>query len=378
MTARTLCSLSLAFTVVLLHFGPTGRAQTADTTHWTFVSIPDFLNVDVRFPEPTWDDALDFTLASLKGEQPDFVLVAGDLVMGRWWRSEEQVAYMADIFYTAWKDRVNKFGLHYYVAVGDHEVGDNPWTAEGKRENHYLTWDSAPLSFLPYYEQAFAKHFGMPSNGSAAKKGLDYFVRHKNALIITLDVFDQVLLAQHGEAEITQAQLQWLDSLLTAEHDVPFKIVQAHTPILGPVRKKNSSGMMYRGGAASPLWQTMKKHQVDLYLCGEVHAITAIEKDGIQQLSHGSLFGYNEEAHYLVAHVSDHEMQLELKWLPLELGGRRLMQSAGNEPREYVTVTPENKKKGFYSVGSMTLRKENGRKQFLRKTGYFREEDNPQ
>ena len=369
--------LSLS-TVALALYLTTGYAQTVDSTHWTFVSIPDFLNVDVRFPEPTWDEALDFTLASLKGEQPDFVLVAGDMVMGRWWRSKEQIAYMADIFYTAWKERMNKFGLRYYVAVGDHEVGDNPWTPDGKRTNRYLTWDSTPLAFLPYFEKAFANHFDMPINGSTAKKGLDYFVRHNNALIVTLDVFDQNLLEQHGEAEITEAQLQWLDSLLTAQQDVTFTIVQAHTPIIGPVRKKNSSGLMYRGGRNSPLWQTMKKHDVDVYLCGEVHAITAIEKDGIQQISHGSLLGYNEEAHYLVAHVSDHEMQFELKWIPMKLGGRHLMQSAGNEPREYVTITPKNKARGFYSVGTMTLRKADDQKQFLKKTGYFREDDNPQ
>ena len=363
----------LVFTILpVVHSQPTQPDST-----WTFVSIPDFLNVDVRFPEPAWDDALDFMLASLKDERPDFVLVAGDMVMGRWWRSEEQVAYMADIFYTAWKQRMDKFGLTYYVAVGDHEVGDNPWNANGQRPNRYLTWDNAPLSFFPDYERAFADHFQMPRNGSAAKKGLDYFVRHKNALIVTLDVFDQALIEQHGEAEVTEGQLDWLDSVFTAQNDVTFRIVQAHTPILGPVRKKNSSGMMYRGGRDSPLWQLMKEHKVDLYLCGEVHAITAIERDGIQQISHGSLIGYNEEAHYLVARVGNHMIDLALKWIPMELGGRHLMQSAGNEPREYVTITPEHKARGFYPVGTMKLRKKNGQKQFVEKTGYFKEDDNP-
>ena len=54
------------------------------TKPWTFVSIPDFLNVDTVYPEPEWEDALSFTIQSVKAENPDFVLVPWDLVMGHW------------------------------------------------------------------------------------------------------------------------------------------------------------------------------------------------------------------------------------------------------------------------------------------------------
>ena len=33
----------------------------------------------------------------------------------------------------------------------------------------------------------------------------------------------------------------------------------------------------------------MVKHGVDLYLCGEVHAVTCTQRDGIQQIAHGGL-----------------------------------------------------------------------------------------
>jgi len=32
----------------------------------------------------------------------------------------------------------------------------------------------------------------------------------------------------------------------------------------------------------------MARHRVDMYLCGEVHAVTAIHRDGVTQISHGS------------------------------------------------------------------------------------------
>ena len=372
-------SMTSAEALALTNVSPDNDKNTEKpAAPWTFVSIPDFLNVDVDFPEPKWDDALDFILAGLKSGNPEFVLVAGDLVMGRWWRSKEQIEYMADIYYTDWTNRMKKFGLKYYVAVGDHDIGDNPWLPAGLKPKRGLTWDCTPLEFIPHFEKAFVKHLQMPDNGIPAKKGLDYYIEHENALIITLDVFDKTLLGEHGEAEITAEQIKWLDDLLTEKRAAKFKIIQAHTPIAGPVRKKRSSGLMYRGGTSSELWKIMAKHDIDLYLCGEVHAITVIEKDGIMQISHGSLVGYNEEAHYLAVSVLEDEMHLDLKWVPLELSGRRLQQSAGNEPFEFVSISPESKQKGFYSVGTATLQKKGKKKVFLQKTGYFSDTYEPQ
>jgi len=51
---------------------------------WTFVSIPDFLNVHCDFPQKGWEDALSYILESVKREDPDYVVVAGHLVMGHW------------------------------------------------------------------------------------------------------------------------------------------------------------------------------------------------------------------------------------------------------------------------------------------------------
>ncbi len=350
-------------------------AHAQQEPSWSFVSIPDFLNVDVGFPEPKWDDAIDFTLASIKGENPEFVLVAGDMVMGRWWRSKEQIEYMADIYYTAWKDRMDKFGLKYYVAVGDHELGDNPWLPEGKKPKRGMTWDCAPLEFLPYYEEAFVKHFDMPRNGPESKKGMAYFVEHKDVLMVTVDVFDRDLIAGHGQADVSADQIVWLDSLLEAHKSVPFKIVQGHTPVIGPVRKQNSSGIMLKDGRESALWKTMVKHSVDLYLCGEVHAITCLEQDGIMQISHGALFGYTQYANYLAAEVHNNELRLTLKEIPMRLEGRRLPQSAMNEPREYVLIDREDKYRGFRIVGEAVLRKKGNRKIFENKSGYFLETD---
>ncbi|RPI43829.1 MAG: hypothetical protein EHM46_03585, partial [Bacteroidetes bacterium] len=59
------------------------RTGNGDGT-WTFVSMPDFLNVDCDYPEEGWEDALGYILESVRQEDPDFITVPGDLVMGHW------------------------------------------------------------------------------------------------------------------------------------------------------------------------------------------------------------------------------------------------------------------------------------------------------
>jgi type 1 glutamine amidotransferase len=44
---------------------------------WRFVSMPDFVNVDLTYPQPGWEDALGYFLKAVKAEDPEFVLVAG-------------------------------------------------------------------------------------------------------------------------------------------------------------------------------------------------------------------------------------------------------------------------------------------------------------
>ena len=58
---------------------------------WTFVSIPDFLNFDIAYPQKGWEDALGFIVGSIKKENPAFVMVAGDLVMGHWGTTREEI-----------------------------------------------------------------------------------------------------------------------------------------------------------------------------------------------------------------------------------------------------------------------------------------------
>ncbi len=354
---------------------------------WTFVSMPDFLNNDIRYPEPKWDEALDYALDQIKKENPEFLLVAGDMVQGRWWRSRDQIKRRGKVYYSEWCQRMRDHDLKYYTAVGDHELGDNPWRKEGKQSMYNWCMKGEKNFECPctdfdnvsLYEEMYVKYMKMPKNGPEGMKGLSYYVVHQNTLFIVVDVFEKEHMAEGvGTATVTGKHLEWVEEILQKyQNEVDHIIVMGHTPILGPVRVASSSGLMLKDGGDSPLWQVMKKYNVDLYLCGEVHAVTCIEKEGIEQISHGGIFGYENIVNYMVVTVEPEKIFLKIKAIKTEFDGDKLYQTYMNHPTEYLSISEESKKKGYQLVGEMTIDKTGGTKQFLNRRGICIEKDDP-
>jgi hypothetical protein len=363
----------LFLAAALIAFAP-GRPSGAPTetgidsvetgATWTFVSIPDFLNVDTTYPQPGWEETLEYVLENIKAEKPDFVMVPGDLVMGRWW-SEEKLEKYAAVYYPAWIKRMEAHELEFYAVIGDHEIGDNPWPP-----------DRAKL--VPAFKRAFRDYLVMPLNGPEHMKGTAYYFVHKNTLFVCIDVFETGEGEQGGiVTRVSGRQLAWVKETLAAHKGVDHMIVAGHIPILGPVRKETSSGLMLEGGRSSALWRAMVIGGVDLYLCGEAHAVTCIERDRIQQVVHGGLFGYNPRVNYIVATVSPLSIELEIKELEIICEGEDLWQEGDNRPKETLRISEEAKEQGFVTIGSMLIDKTSGRKTFRNKTGRFTEAENP-
>jgi hypothetical protein len=326
---------------------------------WRFVSIPDFLNVDLEYPQEGWEDTLDYVLKAIKAENPEFVLVAGDLVMGRW-PDKDGIKKYAEQYYTAWIKRMEDHGLKYYAAIGDHEIGDNPWPEE-------------KMALVSSFKRAFQKYLKMPLNGPYRMRGTAFWFIHENTLFIAVDVFEKGEGPQGGIVpKVTGEQIEWLKKVLAENNGVEHVVVMGHTPILGPVAKASSSGLMLDGGAESPLWQFMKEKGIDLYLCGEVHAITCTRQDNVTQIAHGGLLGYNTSTNYLVGTVYADRIELELKEINTVNSGEKLWQSGNNRPFETVTITDEVKKKGFVTVGKCVIDKSSGKGQVKKATGCFK------
>ena len=333
--------------------GPKSRPEVAPAPRlpdaYRFVSAPDFLNQDVADltdggdthidPETgdvanstnlSYETALAHVLSEMASHQTDDMLVAGDLVEGRWGRDDSGAGVFGPVrterqrlaatrraaaaYYPAWLARVARHGLTPYPAVGDHEMGDDPWDRPGDpwiafKRDHAAEFKALYARHVMTMPDGSARFVERPAKGQA--RDTAYAVRlDRNVLLVTLDVFTQ----RRGDIEVRvdRAQLDWLKGVLrrAKRADVPWVMVQGHTPITGPVRVRNSTALTYRRGTRSALWRTMVKGGVDVYLCGEVHDQTVNVRDGIVQVAHGSLF-YRGEASYVVGQATADRLVLE-------------------------------------------------------------------
>ncbi len=304
------------------------------------VSSPDFLNADVadlrRGPgfwnprrsanstSPAYERAIDHVLDDWQRLRPDAVLVAGDLVDGRWGRDSHHTGNFGPVgnaaqraaatrlaaatYYPAYLKRFRDHGLDLYPAAGDHEYGDNPWTASKRR-------------LAPVFQEQFARYFTRTPSGrprfrdhpTGVHAGTAYAFRPvPEVQVVSIDPFD--IAPDHSRLRVDKQQLRWLVKVLrSAQKDgVRWTIVQGHLPILQPVRSRGSSELHYPGGSRSRLWKVFEKFGVDIYLCGEVHDVTATTQDGILQLAHGGAFQFGLTT-YAVLDVHDDRLDVTLR-----------------------------------------------------------------
>ncbi|WP_370247834.1 metallophosphoesterase [Nocardioides sp.] len=284
------------------------------------LSSPDFLNGDVgdlaRGPSAwtpqrsanstnaAYETALDTVMDDWAALDPDAVLVAGDLVDGRWGYDEQRtgnfgpvdtpaqqqraVRRAARTYYPQWAERFAERDLPVAPAMGDHEYGDNPWSARKR-------------ALAPTFKDEWARQFTRTADGGlrypdhpqGPAAATAYAARPTPEVqIVTLDVFD--ITPARARLGLDPQQRRWLRGVLArAQRDgVEWIVVQGHIPVLWPVVSRGSSRLHYPGAARSDLWRLMKRYGVDLYLCGEVHDTEVVQRDGITQISHGGIFQF--------------------------------------------------------------------------------------
>jgi hypothetical protein len=183
---------------------------------------------------------------------------------------------------------------------------------------------------------ADARPYGTPFEGSS------YAYQHNNLLVIAVDVYQQDdphtnIHSLYGtvSTEVSGDHLTWLENLLNAADQDPsidHVILQGHTPVLGPVRMQTTSGMMMVDRQDSDFWQLLRQHghrqggKVRLYLCGEVHAITA-SKDpdsDIIQLVHGDPPWGAGVTYVLVFNILPERIEIEAREFVLSEDGNSL------------------------------------------------------
>jgi 3',5'-cyclic AMP phosphodiesterase CpdA len=362
--------------------------ESAQEPFYTLLSHPDFLNADIgdlSAGAPGWREgdpnstnssytaSLDLVLDEFRAQDPDSVVVAGDLVGGHWGRDPDGTGYFgpvgtdeekraalrsaADLYYTQWLERFTSRDLEVHVAVGDHDIGDNPWA--GSEEADFKR--SAVGDFKEAWAQVFTRpperaYTSRPPTGPHTDTAYATMLSDE-ILLVTVDTFS--VTSTNVAKGVFGAQLRWLDGVLAQANadGVDWIVVQGHLPALWPVRARYSSKLRITGGADSPFWRTLAKHKVDLYLTGEVHDTTAVRRDGVTQISHGGMF-YQGQSSFLLADFFADRLQLAVHDFSAEAPDhtKKLWSLSrwGQRPPETMTYHP-----GTKVVGTMELTKDN-------------------
>ncbi len=349
---------------------------TTSLSAWTFISSPDWFNRDIAdlsgsiFEVPKadgWDAHLsagglngispkmqlvyDSVISEMAAYGPEVFVVTGDLINGRWFTGETLEMFdpasrnraiaidkAADIYYSWYRYLFNSNGITLVLgAVGDHEIGDDPWLPGSEKSLHVQNMKRAFRRNMvaPLASQATADShlYGTPYEYGS------YAYQHNNLLFVTVDVFRQEspykqIHAIHGSVspDLSEAHLNWLSTLLNAakqDASIDHIIVQGHTPVLRPVRMQRTSGMMLVGREDSAFWQLLRQHdhrhggKVRMFFCGEVHAVTASKdpQSDLIQLAHGNPPRDDELGNYVVLQVYPDRIEAELRRFQLAADG---------------------------------------------------------
>jgi hypothetical protein len=306
---------------------------------FTFASLPDFFNGDVadlrvlpnwRAGDPNsvnsyWYDAIDHCLGAVAAHRPDAVFVAGDAVEGHWNIDSEgremfgpvsqgtdpeslekcrsAITVAGRVHYGFYADLFSSRGLDLFPAVGDHELLDDRsgplndrWSPSGLHkgvpDNRY--------HLVPHCKSVWADHFTRPGGKpryrrrpvGTSSEFTAYAVSFADALtLITVDMF------RHGPAGVRLGvfggQHRWLvQEIRRAKRRGHVVVVQGHIPVMWATRSFHSGRLRVPEGRDSSFYRALDREGVDLFLCGEVHDSTAIQRGRRSpvQISHGCIF----------------------------------------------------------------------------------------
>ena len=288
---------------------------------WRFINIPDYhksegLSVENDAERHKRINEMQQGFAEMHQRHGgELITIPGDIVSGHWYAKKFVKRFTSEPkFATYNKSQVvveackRSFGglkqlIHaagydnLLVAVGDHEIGDNPWQKGSEVVKHIATFRKEFGNVFTKDENGSSRFNQNIGSAPARPIGTIYehtsnAYQHKNVLFITLDMFrfddKDKALGNQGvvSGDISGKHFEWLEHVLKESQSIEsidHIVIQSHLPIIYPVRKFASSGMLVDDSQSEKILNLFRKYHVDLYLAGEVHMNT-LTKDSKSDL----------------------------------------------------------------------------------------------
>ena len=225
---------------VLLLMQSTVRAEES----WRFLALADWHLAEIYVQPSKYPGGEAYSIAGLKMLKENYggelVMLPGDSNVGHWDRENfikgfkpgltpaESIRQAGELCYTGMVGAFNEAGYStLLMAVGDHELGDNPWPLGSAKSKHQAE-----------FREAFAKGFNIDPDtgqfiydkpiGEAASRPLgtkyeitSFAYQYKNVLFVTVDVFYQEdpdeQIGRQGSVTgaVVGKHLAWLDHVLS-------------------------------------------------------------------------------------------------------------------------------------------------------------------
>ncbi len=144
----------------------------------------------------------------------------------------------------------------------------------------------------------------LPQNGPDGQEGLSYWVRRDDLLLVFVNT---LWSGRGGEGRV---ETEWLDQVLTDNHDACYRLVIGHHPVCPVNGFSGSTQREVDLDDGKKLWQILVAHGVQAYLCSHMLAFDVQVHDGVLQiLTAGAgtapLMPPESEYHHLVQMVLD-------------------------------------------------------------------------
>lgn len=234
-----------------------GASLQKENDSWKFAVISDTQgnNGPERNKSCINDSVVSAIADDIVRENPDFVLIAGDLVNG--WLKNGGTDYA--IQYANLKGAlrvVYQAGIKVYPIRGNHDDGPER-LALPPLPDHLEPPPDSPILLRKASRDAFFEPY-IPKNGPLNEEGLTYSFTHKNALIVGLDQY------AGGQHKINQ---RWLDSQLAANTS-PHVFIYGHEPAFDTGHYDN---LGYYPKERDVFWDSLGKAGARIYFCGHDH-----------------------------------------------------------------------------------------------------------
>lgn len=218
---------------------------------YRIVQLSDFFNADIGYfggdwgidgSDPIVEESLKKFLSIIKAENPDFVIVTGDIIGGRWWggtgKSKLQNIFpfgpnnrdldvykafaenAAAVYYPAWFQRFEDAGLTVHVCPGDHEYGDLPeqWV-KPSGDGIVNAASKYQIEIFAQYQTDYLPPVQVERPVGTPFENTSYSFVHKGTKFILLDQFDYQyastnMMADFGKfyCTVRGAYLDWVEN----------------------------------------------------------------------------------------------------------------------------------------------------------------------